>query len=100
MQLLTFLVTDETRALKCFVSVPRILPPVRFFSHLADVFGRRDFLPPICMLLLEKSANRVVRQVGDELQNTLSLPSTLFHQSGYDVQIHVSSFLSNILYIQ
>jgi len=64
-----------------------------------DVFGRRDFLPPIIMLLLEKPANRVVRQGADELQNTLSLPITLFQQSGHDVQIQVTSFLSQKIHI-
>ena len=94
MRLSTFLGTGEIRGLKalCFYS-GKLISYIRFFSHLVDVFGRQDFLPPISMLLLEKSANRVVRQPPDELQNTLSLPITLFQQSGYDVQIHVTPFL-------
>jgi hypothetical protein len=99
MRLPTFLDTGEARGSQYFVVTLRISCLFRFFSHLVDVFGRRDFLPPICMLLLEKSANRVVRQAPDELQNTLSLPITLFQQSGYDIQIHVTSFISLLVHI-
>ena len=98
MRLPTSLGTGEIRGLKNFVVILRNSCLIRFFSHLVDVFGRRDFLPPIFMLLLEKTANRVVRQHPEELQNTLSLPITLFQQSGYDIQIHVTSFLLQIVH--
>ncbi|KAF7373573.1 U3 small nucleolar RNA-associated protein 10 [Mycena sanguinolenta] len=31
-----------------------------FFGHLVDVLGPADFLPPLCMLLVEKMTNRVI----------------------------------------
>jgi hypothetical protein len=64
-----------------------------------DVFGRREFLCPICMLLLEKPTNRVIRQAPDELQNTLSLPILLFQQSDYDIQIHVGPFVTHTIFV-
>ncbi|KAJ7054756.1 hypothetical protein C8F01DRAFT_1162846 [Mycena amicta] len=45
-----------------------------FFGHLVDVLGPVDFLAPLCMLLAEKSANRIVRQTPEEVQNLLGLP--------------------------
>jgi U3 small nucleolar RNA-associated protein 10 len=67
-----------------------------FFAHLVNVLGYRDFLAPVCMLLLEKSANRVVRQSPDEIQNSLVLPIMLFQQTNYEIQIHVGYFISLI----
>ncbi|KAJ6554556.1 armadillo-type protein [Mycena capillaripes] len=51
-----------------------------FFGHLVDVLGPADFLPPLCMLLVEKMANRVVRQTAEEVQNLLVLPISVLHR--------------------
>jgi U3 small nucleolar RNA-associated protein 10 len=61
-----------------------------FFIHLVDVLGPDDFLAPVCMLLVEKVANRVVRQNDLELQNTLSLPSAVMQHYAINLHIQVS----------
>jgi U3 small nucleolar RNA-associated protein 10 len=65
---------------------------ISFFAHLVDVLGCRDFSAAICMLLLDKSANRVVRQTADEIQNSLSLPISVFQHITYELQLHVRRF--------
>jgi U3 small nucleolar RNA-associated protein 10 len=60
-----------------------------FFTHLVDVLGPEDFLPPICMLLVEKIANRVVRQSSEEVQNSLALPSSVLDHNSSILQIRV-----------
>ncbi|KAF9480276.1 hypothetical protein BDN70DRAFT_905831 [Pholiota conissans] len=62
-----------------------------FFAHLVDVLGSRDFSAAICMLLLDKSANRIVRQSVDEIQNSLSLPLSVFQHVPYELQIHTAT---------
>ncbi|KAI5990429.1 hypothetical protein EDD15DRAFT_2388798 [Pisolithus albus] len=39
-----------------------------FFLHLAEVLGPEEFLAPLCMLLVDKVTNRVVRQTPEEAQ--------------------------------
>lgn len=63
-----------------------------FFAHLVDVLGAKDFLAPVTMLLIEKMANRIVRQPTVEVPTTISLPVSIFRHNNYSVQIHVSSF--------
>ena len=65
-----------------------------FFAHLVDVLGAEDFLAPVTMLLLDKMANRIVRQPPVEVPNTLSLPVSIFQRYSYSLQIHVSSISS------
>ncbi|KAJ3515006.1 hypothetical protein NLJ89_g2035 [Agrocybe chaxingu] len=62
-----------------------------FFAHLVDVLGAHDFSAPLCMLLLEKTANRITRQSPDEIQSSLSLPISVFQHSAYAVQIHTAT---------
>lgn len=63
----------------------------RFFAHLVDVLGPRDFAAAVCMLLVEKTANRVVRQSAEEAQNTLSLPISVLQHLDFGLQIYVSA---------
>ncbi|KAJ7701560.1 hypothetical protein B0H17DRAFT_1195339 [Mycena rosella] len=60
-----------------------------FFGHLVDVLGPTDFLPPLCMLLVEKLANRVVRQTPEEVQNLLGLPISVLHRHSPSLQTFV-----------
>ncbi|KAH9943771.1 hypothetical protein B0H21DRAFT_877669 [Amylocystis lapponica] len=60
----------------------------KFFSHLVDVLGPDEFLPPVCMLLVDKMANRVVRQNAQDAHSSLSLPLTAFQQ--YSLEQHLS----------
>jgi hypothetical protein len=53
-----------------------------------DVLGSEDFLPPICMLLIEKAANRVIRQ-SSEVQNSLALPLAILEHNSLALQIRV-----------
>ncbi|KAF8654764.1 hypothetical protein AX16_003419 [Volvariella volvacea WC 439] len=59
----------------------------KFYTHLIHVLGPRDFLPPVLMLLVEKLANRAVRQGADELQTTLALPTAILQYYPPEVQI-------------
>ncbi|KAI0920552.1 hypothetical protein AcV5_010550 [Taiwanofungus camphoratus] len=60
----------------------------KFFSHLVDVLGPDEFLSPVCMLLIDKMSNRVVRQNTHDAQISLSLPLAAFHH--YSTELHLS----------
>ncbi|KAK1226193.1 snoRNA-binding rRNA-processing protein utp10 [Marasmius sp. AFHP31] len=65
--------------LRVFTDAANHIPRHRrtnFFAHLVDVFGPVDFLAPVCLLLIEKFTNRIVRQNADD---ALSLPTSLIH---------------------
>ncbi|CAK5279397.1 unnamed protein product, partial [Mycena citricolor] len=64
-----------------------------FFGHLTSVLGVSDFLPPLCMLLVEKLGARVIRQNHDELQNTLALPISVIHRQPVELQIFVRTLI-------
>ncbi|KAJ6578862.1 hypothetical protein DFH09DRAFT_980162 [Mycena vulgaris] len=69
--------------LRVFTEAANHIPRHRrtsFFGHLADVLGPTDFLPPLCMLLVEKLAMRIVRQTPEEVQNLLVLPISVLHR--------------------
>ncbi|TFK71529.1 hypothetical protein BDN72DRAFT_432062 [Pluteus cervinus] len=59
-----------------------------FYTHLINVLGSQDFLAPISMLLVEKLANKVVRQTADDLQTTLSLPTAVLQHHPPNLQLH------------
>ncbi|KAF7977911.1 hypothetical protein HWV62_2480 [Athelia sp. TMB] len=61
----------------------------KFFSHLVDVMGPGDFLAPVCMLLIEKVANRIHRQNVDEVQASFALPVSILQQYTAEVQVTV-----------
>ncbi|KAG6334786.1 hypothetical protein ID866_4304 [Astraeus odoratus] len=54
-----------------------------------SVLGPQEFLAPLCMLLVDKVANRAVRQSVEEAQTTLSLPMALLRHFPYPVQVFV-----------
>ncbi|KAI6117492.1 hypothetical protein EV401DRAFT_2197674 [Pisolithus croceorrhizus] len=60
-----------------------------FFLHLAEVLGPEEFLAPLCMLLVDKVINRVVRQTLEEAQTTLALPIALLRHFSRPLQIQV-----------
>jgi len=60
-----------------------------FFAHFIDVLGVRDFLAPVCMLLIERSSNKVIRQPTEDVQSSLSLPIAIFQQAPAEVQRYV-----------
>lgn len=60
-----------------------------FFLHLAEVLGPEEFLAPLCMLLVDKVTNRVVRQALEEAQTTLALPIALLRHFSRPLQIYV-----------
>lgn len=61
-----------------------------FYTHLVTVLGSHDFLAPVVMLLIEKTANRVVRQSPEDLDLTLSLPLAVIQHHPPELQLHVS----------
>lgn len=60
-----------------------------FFMHLTEVLGARIFLPPVCMLLVDKVTNRASRQTTEEAQSTLSLPTSLLRHFDRRLQLFV-----------
>ena len=87
-------VIDATSLYRFLSMTFKLMHLLSFFAHLVDVLGAKDFLAPVTMLLLEKMANRIVRQPAVEVPNTLSLPVSIFQHNSYSLQIHVSSFFS------
>ncbi|KAJ4481176.1 hypothetical protein J3R30DRAFT_3464943 [Lentinula aciculospora] len=83
--------------LRVFTDAANHIPRHRrtnFFSHLITVLGPKDFLTPICLLLIEKSANKIVRsqqyflgtknkgkgkEKDSDAQSALGLPTALLH---------------------
>ncbi|CDO68790.1 hypothetical protein BN946_scf184989.g56 [Trametes cinnabarina] len=64
---------------------------VHFFTHLVDTLGPSDFLAPIVMLLVDRVANRVVRQNSMEASGSLFLPLALSEH--YQASIQLSLFI-------
>lgn len=60
-----------------------------FFSQLVDALGPQEFFAPICMLLADKVANRVVRQNEADSHNSLTLPLVLVQKYGSEIQLSV-----------
>jgi U3 small nucleolar RNA-associated protein 10 len=69
------------------------LPYYSFFSHLVDTLGPDEFLAPLCMLLIEKSANRVTKQSLPDAQATLALPLALVHKQSAVRQVRAMQAL-------
>ncbi|KAJ3965955.1 hypothetical protein EV361DRAFT_608730 [Lentinula raphanica] len=82
--------------LRVFTDAANHIPRHRrnnFFSHLVTVLGPKDFLTPVCLLLIEKSANKIARSQqyllgtnkakgkdrDSDVQNILALPTALIH---------------------
>ncbi|OBZ74951.1 U3 small nucleolar RNA-associated protein 10 [Grifola frondosa] len=59
----------------------------KFFSHLVDVLGPQEFLPPVCMLLVDKVSNRAVRQSTPEARTSLLLPLTVIEHYSTEQQV-------------
>ncbi|KAI0354312.1 hypothetical protein OH77DRAFT_530067 [Trametes cingulata] len=62
---------------------------VNFFSHLADTLGPADFLAPLSMLLVDRVANRVVRQNTTESAGSLFLPLAVCERYPAALQLHL-----------
>ncbi|KAH7920221.1 hypothetical protein BV22DRAFT_1199044 [Leucogyrophana mollusca] len=78
--------------LRIFTDASNHIPRHRrsnFFVHLVNVLGPEEFLVPICMLLVDKSANRVSRQNAEEAQNQLALPLSILHHFAAPLQLFV-----------
>ncbi|KAJ7582775.1 hypothetical protein C8J56DRAFT_230499 [Mycena floridula] len=68
--------------LRVFTDAANHIPRHRrtsFFVHLVDVLGAEDFLAPVCLLLVQKTANRVVRQNVQDAQSSFALPTNVLH---------------------
>lgn len=64
--------------------------PLSFFSHLVDTLGPADFLAPVTMLLVDRVANRVVRQNATESAGSLFLPLAVCERYPANLQLPVS----------
>ncbi|KAL0575096.1 snoRNA-binding rRNA-processing protein utp10 [Marasmius crinis-equi] len=76
--------------LRVFTDAANHIPRHRrtnFFAHLVDVLGPADFLAPVCLLLVDKSSNRIARQSSDDAQATLAVPTSLMHHYSPALQI-------------
>ncbi|KAF8064012.1 hypothetical protein FPV67DRAFT_198389 [Lyophyllum atratum] len=84
--------------LRVFTDAANHIPRHRrtnFFAHLIDVLGSEDFLAPVCMLLVEKVANRVIRQNTEEVEASLSLATSILQHATPSLQIRT---LTSILH--
>ncbi|KAI0632952.1 hypothetical protein C8Q77DRAFT_1120632 [Trametes polyzona] len=80
--------------LRVFTSAANHVPRhrrVNFFSHLVDTLGPADFLAPVTMLLVDRVANRVVRQNSAESAGSLFLPSAVCER--YPARLQLSLFV-------
>ncbi|KAH7908681.1 hypothetical protein BJ138DRAFT_1128268 [Hygrophoropsis aurantiaca] len=78
--------------LRIFTDASNHIPRHRrsnFFVHLINILGPQDFLAPICMLLVDKVANRVSRQSAEEAQTQLTLPLSVIRQFSIPLQLFV-----------
>lgn len=78
--------------LRVFTDAANHIPRHRrtnFFIHLVDVLGPTDYLAPVCLLLIEKAANRVIRQSPDEARSTFALPLSLLHHYSSTLQLNI-----------
>ncbi|KAG6888638.1 hypothetical protein C0992_007990 [Termitomyces sp. T32_za158] len=82
--------------LKVFTDAANHIPRHRrtnFFAHLVDVLGSEDFLAPVCMLLVEKVANKVTKQDTGEIQASFSLPTSVLLHTPSSMQIRTLTTL-------
>ncbi|KAG6868785.1 hypothetical protein C0993_010712 [Termitomyces sp. T159_Od127] len=82
--------------LKVFTDAANHIPRHRrtnFFAHLVDVLGSEDFLAPVCMLLVEKVANKVTKQDPGEVQASFSLPTSVLLHTPSSMQIRTLTTL-------
>ena len=63
-----------------------------FFNHLVEVMGPADFLAPICMLLVDKTSNKVSRQDPKEASSILALPLALCEHHTPAIRVEVTAF--------
>ncbi|KAE9407069.1 hypothetical protein BT96DRAFT_987019 [Gymnopus androsaceus JB14] len=94
--------------LRVFTDAANHIPRHRrtnFFSHLITVLGPKDFLAPVCLLLIEKSANKIARSQqqllgtkskgkgkekdSGDAHNVLTLPTALIHHFEPAIQVWV-----------
>ena len=62
---------------------------LRFFNHLVEVLGRDEYAVSICLLLVDKVANKVVRKKPGEVANAFSLPLTILRANSKAVPFEV-----------
>ena len=65
-----------------------------FFGHLVDVLGPAEFTAPVCLLLVDKVGNRVVRQEKDEVRASLSLALSILQRYPAPAQVEVQLVLA------
>ncbi|KAK7688534.1 hypothetical protein QCA50_008072 [Cerrena zonata] len=76
--------------LRIFTDAANHIPRHRrtaFFGQLVDALGPQDFLAPICMLLVDKMANRVIRQNAADARNSLTLSLTVIQRYPLELQL-------------
>ncbi|KAJ8583913.1 hypothetical protein M405DRAFT_936925 [Rhizopogon salebrosus TDB-379] len=86
------LYTGARDFLRIFTDASNHIPRHRrqnFFIHLVDVLGPQEFLAPVCMLLVDRVANRVSRQHEGEAATSLGLPISLLRHFSRPSQLHV-----------
>ncbi|KAH9920883.1 armadillo-type protein [Epithele typhae] len=61
---------------------------VNFFSQFVDTLGPADFLAPVTMLLVDRVANRVVRQSAADVVGSFFLPLAIYerYEAGLQLQ--------------
>lgn len=72
-----------------FATQPTDITHCSFFAQLTDALGASDFLAPVCMLLVDKAANRVARQNVTDAQNSLFLPLSILERYPSELRLQV-----------
>lgn len=67
-----------------------------FFAHFVDTLGAKEYLASVCMLLIDKVSNRIVRQSAIDVQNSLAVALSLIQHYPQGLQIEVPVFLYNL----
>ncbi|KAJ1026239.1 hypothetical protein NDA18_003896 [Ustilago nuda] len=89
----TFALLCEARAfVRIFTDAAAHVPRhrrQRFFQLLVDILGPDDFAAAVAMLLVDRSAHKIVKQPRSDAEQTLQLPLAVVSPHGALVQVRV-----------
>lgn len=71
------------------IVVKKLIMCKRFFNHLVGALGRDEFAVSICLLLVDKVVNKVVRKRPGEIANAFGLPLTVLQANSKAVSFEV-----------
>ncbi|KAG8949590.1 snoRNA-binding rRNA-processing protein utp10 [Tulasnella sp. 419] len=60
-----------------------------FYNHFIEVIGPDDYLAPVCMLLVEKAANRALRPKDGDAAQALAVPLAAINHHAHELRLQV-----------